>query len=313
MSNGFLTKWRGELELLTVVLMWGLNFPIMKIVLVVLHPYVLNVLRILSAGLVLGYIYWVRSGRSVHVMLLPMHSHGWAIVRLGFVGWVCYQLTFILGLNMTSAGNAALIMASAPLWTALVALSTHVEKLKPLAWTGLIISIAGTAWVVLFGSTQLDFASNAMTGNLIILVAAMLWGSYTALTRPLVQHMSPTALTVLALGVAFPVLLAFALPVVGDVNWQAVLWWHWVLVFLSGSLSTGIAIVLWNRGVRTIGASHTAAFNNLVPFVALFSSWLILGDPASPGQILGGGLIVGGLVLMRRARAVPRTVPPRVH
>lgn len=313
MSNGFLTKWRGELELLTVVLMWGLNFPIMKIVLVVLHPYVLNVLRILSAGLVLGYIYWVRSGRSVHVMLLPMRSHGWAIVRLGLIGWVCYQLTFILGLNMTSAGNAALIMASAPLWTALVALSTHVEKLKPLAWAGLIISIAGTVWVVLFGSTQLDFASTAMTGNLIILVAAMLWGSYTALTRPLVQHMSPTALTVLALGLAFPVLLVFALPVVGDVNWQAVLWWHWVLVFLSGSLSTGVAIVLWNRGVRTIGASHTAAFNNLVPFVALFSSWLILGDPASPGQILGGGLIVGGLVLMRRARAVPRTVPPRVH
>lgn len=313
MSNSFLTKWRGELELMTVVLMWGLNFPIMKIVLVVLHPYVLNVLRILSAGIVLGYIYWVRSGRSVQVMWQPMHIHGWAIARLGFVGWVCYQLTFILGLDMTSAGNAALIMASAPLWTALVARSTRVERLTILAWTGLVISIAGTIWVVLYGSTTVELASQAMTGNLIILVAAMLWGSYTALTRPLVQHMSPTALTVLALAVAFPVLFLFAVPVVGDVAWHDVHWWHWLLVFTSGSLSTGIAIVLWNRGVRTIGPSHTAAFNNLVPFVALFSSWLILGDPASPGQILGGGLIVGGLVLMRKARATPRTVPPRVH
>lgn len=298
---------------MAVVLMWGVNFPVMKVVLTVFNPYVLNVFRILSAGIVLGYVYWVRSDRSVAIMVQPFRMHGWAIVRIGLIGWGLYQLFFIIGLNLTSAGSGALIMASAPLWTALVALGTKLEHLKPLAWAGLVISIAGTVWVVLFGSAQLDFASDAMAGNVIILIAAVLWGTYTALTRPLVEHMTPTALSVLGLAVAFPLLVAFAIPAFPDVDWSRVLWWHWVLVFMSGALSTGIAIVFWNRGVRTIGASHTAAFGNLVPFVALFSSWMILGDPVLPGQLLGGGLIVGGLVLMRRARAIPRTVPLRVH
>lgn len=313
MSSALLSRWRGELELLSVVLMWGLNFPVMKIILRVMDPLVLNVFRILAAGLVLSYIYYRRCGGSWAVMTAPYRTHGWLLLRLGFVGWIAYQVAFIEGLNMTTAGNGALIMGSAPLWTALVAWATGVEKLRVLSWIGLLVSIVGTAAVVIFGTATIDFGGDVMIGNLVILGAAFLWGTYTALTRPLVNHMTPTALTVLALLPALPVLVLLALPFVSTVAWSSILWWHWVLIFLSGSLSTGIAIVLWNRGIRTIGASHTAAFGNLPPFVALFSGYFMLGDPVLPGQLVGGVLIIGGLVLMRRARATPRTPAPSVH
>jgi drug/metabolite transporter (DMT)-like permease len=52
--------------------------------------------------------------------------------------------------------------------------------------------------------------------------------------------------------------------------------------------------------VRNLGASHTAAFGNLVPIVALGAGFLILHEPISPVQLLGGALILSGLYLVRR-------------
>ena len=78
--------------------------------------------------------------------------------------------------------------------------------------------------------------------------------------------------------------------------------WYWIAIIFSGALSTGVAIVFWNNAVRSLGASHTAAFGNLVPLIALFSGYLVLGDPILPAQLIGGTMIIGGLVIMRWAR-----------
>ena len=69
----------------------------------------------------------------------------------------------------------------------------------------------------------------------------------------------------------------------------------------SGGLSTGIAYLLWNLAVHHVGPSQTAIFSNLVPFVALLAAFVLLGDPITLLQLAGGVLIIGGLVLMRRA------------
>ena len=66
--------------------------------------------------------------------------------------------------------------------------------------------------------------------------------------------------------------------------------------------STGLAYYLWNLAVRRVGPSQTAAFSNLVPFVALVAAFLLLREPITLPQLLGGVLIVSGLVVMRRGR-----------
>ncbi len=141
-----------------------------------------------------------------------------------------------------------------------------------------------------------------MLGNGVMLLAAMMWGSYTAMTRPLVKRHAPLALTVLALILALPFMAALAVPFWSEVNWSRVTEPYWIAIILSGTLSTGVAIVFWNNAVRTLGASHTAAFGNLVPLVALVSGYFILDDQILPAQIAGGSLIIFGLVIMRYAR-----------
>ncbi|NNF04828.1 MAG: DMT family transporter [Rhodothermales bacterium] len=302
------TSWKQEAALLSVVLIWGLNFIVMKLVLEVMHPHVMNMFRLLASGLVLGYVYWVREGRSVTRCIAPLRTHFGPLLRLGIVGWVLYQIAFIVGLDYTTAENAALIMASPPLWTALLATVMGIERLSLAGWFGLLISLCGTITVVLFGSDELTLASDLLLGNVIMLGAAIMWGAYTTLTKPLVTDLRPMAVTVLALLIVYPVIVAVGIPFWTMVEWHRVTWLHWAAIILSGSLSTGVAIAVWNTAVQKLGASHTAAFNNLVPFVAVIAGFLILDDPLFLAQLIGGVLIISGLAVMRRARSSRRTV-----
>lgn len=297
------TSWKQEAALLSVVLIWGLNFIVMKLVLEVMHPHVMNMFRLMASGIVLVYVYWLTEGRSMSRCLSPLRTHLGALFRLGIIGWVLYQVAFIVGLNYTTAENAALIMASPPLWTALLATAMGIERLSPAGWSGLMISLAGTITVVLFGSDALTFESDLLLGNFIMLGAAMMWGAYTSLTKPLVTDLRPIAVTVLALLLVYPALVAIGIPYLDTVEWNRVTWLHWAAIFLSGSLSTGVAIAVWNTAVQKLGASHTAAFNNLVPFVAVIAGFLILDDPLFLAQLVGGILIIAGLAVMRRARS----------
>jgi len=94
------------------------------------------------------------------------------------------------------------------------------------------------------------------------------------------------------------------------VEWSRITINIWLLIIFSGSLSTGVAIFLWNDAVRELGPSHTAVFQNIVPFIAVISSFYILGDEILPGQLIGGTLTISGLLLIRRGRRNARSETP---
>ena len=301
MTTQTTSRLKSELQLLAVVLFWGLNFPVAKWVLIVIHPHVMNLFRLLAAALVLGVFYYRSTKRAGIRFWDPIRTDFKSFVFISLLGWVAYQIAFITGLDLTTAGNSAIIMSSAPVWTMIVALIWRIEKITLLAALGMLISLVGTSWIILAdGNVAVD--STFFLGNVVILGAAMLWGAYTAYTRPLVQRHSPLALTVLSVLLALPILTVIAIPYCDETAWESVTLLHWVAMFFSGSLSTGLAIVFWNNAVRNLGASHTAAFGNLVPLIALFSGFLLLGDPILPVQLIGGTLVIGGLVIMRWAR-----------
>jgi drug/metabolite transporter (DMT)-like permease len=143
---------------------------------------------------------------------------------------------------------------------------------------------------------------------MMMLGAALFWGLYTALNRPVLREVSPVGLSFFSLLSGLPVLWLIGIPYFRGFEFAAVAGWVWLAILFSGALSTGIAVALWNRAIREVGPSQTAAYNNLVPFVALLFSFLIISEPVTLVQILGGGLIVGGLVLMRRVRSVASEV-----
>lgn len=313
MLNRALDRYRIEFLLLLVVSIWGTNFVIMKLVLQVMHPHVMNVFRILSSGLVLTALHARRQKSLDQSFFEPLRLYPREIITIGIVGWWMYQIAFIVGLDNTTAGTAAIIMASLPLWTALLSVFFRLEKLSIIGWIGIAVTMIGTAIVMLFGVNKVEVGSTFLYGNAIMLLAAILWGLNTVLTQKLVDRVTPVGITLLALLVSIPLLLIVSLPYWGTVHWPEITYLVWIAIFFSGALSTGIAIVMWNYAVKQVGASHTAAFQNLVPIVALVTSFLILGEQIVIGQIVGGLATIAGLVIMRSGRISERTQRQHTH
>ena len=299
-SNG---SWKSDASLLLVVLIWGANFPILKVALEAMPIHVLNVFRFMVSLAVLGGMYtWSR--RSVTTPFWgPFKAHALRIIGLGVLGYVLYQVCFVVGVNNTTAGSAALIMASAPMWTAIISRVAGTEHLGRFGWFGLVLSMTGTALVVLAASDTVALQAGTVFGNVVILIGAVLWGAYTALNKPVVHDISPVAATFFGILIALPLLAMIGAPYVSEVAWGEVDAWVWLAIVFSGGLSTGLAFVIWNTAVRNVGASNTAVYNNLVPFVALTGGVVFLDETINTWQIAGGALIIAGLLLVRRYRA----------
>jgi len=279
---------------LVVALIWGINIPAMKFAVGELDPFVFNVLRLSLSALALGVLAHAETGASGDTPWLR-------VIAIGLLTSLLYQIVFILGLAYTTSGNTSLIIASSPLWTALIASLSGSERLRLGAWIGLALAFSGTTIVALEGG-RVDLGDEHWKGNLLILCAAFMWALGTVLSRKAVQRVAPTRLAYLFTLAALPGHFALAwtrfdLDQVRSVSASA-----WGAVVYAGVFSTGVAYALWNFSVRRIGPSHTAIYTNLVPAIALFLSWLLLKETVTPAQLVGGGLILGGLFAMARAR-----------
>jgi len=183
-----------DLALLGMAFIWGLNFTVVKTALAELSPPAFNALRFSLASLLIMVALWLIE-RDVR----PAPEDGWRFLVLGLVGNTGYQFFFINGLHRTTSGNGSLILATIPIFVPLVGILLRIERVGARAWAGIALSFAGIVLIVLSSGEKVGLASETMVGNLMILGAAVLWASYTILSRPLLARYSPLKVTALAM------------------------------------------------------------------------------------------------------------------
>ena len=211
-----------DLTLVWVVLVWGINIPIMKIVMEVMPPHAMNVFRLWLATLTIGLLYCWNQKRSGHTFSEPVRSHSWRLFALGIIGFLFFQVCLVAGLNRTAAGNAALILASSPLWTAILGHTMRIDRLGSAAWLGLLSAFVGAAVIVIGGSASVDSSDATFVGNVLVLVAALCWSLYTVFSKPLVSKMDSSAVPFFGLLFALPLLTLVGWSEFGAVRWEAV-------------------------------------------------------------------------------------------
>jgi len=212
-----------------------------------------------------------------------------------------YQIFFLVGISRTTSGNTALIICTIPLWTAVLADVSLGERLSRLAWIGLALGLIGTV-VVALQKEGVGGADKYLVGNLFVLASALAWSACTVYSRPMLTQISPLQLSAYAAVIALPIHWVIAIPwyqsTIGDFDSLSL----WGVIAYSGILSSGLALPMWNFGVRHAGPSHAAAVQNLVPVVAILAAWRLLDEAPTGPQVVGGALILGGLLLMRASR-----------
>lgn len=287
-----------DASLFGVALIWGINIPIMKNGLEHVDVFVFNAIRLVVSAIVLAAFAMRerRAGVLPKPGLRKRQILTYAIVVSGL-----YQLLFLLGIAKTTSGNTALIISTVPMWTALIARVFLHERLLKLAWAGLCLALAGTV-IVALQKSDVSAGPEHLKGNLYVLAAALAWAIGTVYSRPMLKLISPMQLSASSAVLALPLHLLFS---VGRYSGsleplQSV--GLWAIILYSGVLSTGLALPMWSFGVRHAGAAHASAIQNLVPLIAVIAAWVSRGESVTSGQLLGGSLIVGGLVIMRVAR-----------
>jgi drug/metabolite transporter (DMT)-like permease len=223
------------------------------------------------------------------------------VVAFGIMVSGIYQMMFLLGISRTTSGNTALIICTIPLWTALLARTFIGERLNLAAWIGLLIGLSGTI-VVALQNDDVGGADTSLTGNLCVLASAITWSACTVYSRPMLTQISPMQLSACAAVIALPI------------HWLAAGPWYaesveslrtptvWAVVAYSGILSSGLALPMWNFGVRHAGAAHASVVQNLIPVIAIVAAWQCRNETPTGPQIAGGALILSGLVVMRATR-----------
>ncbi len=282
--------------------MWGTNILVFKGAIGDFNPWVFNALRLIFATLTLGVLalaeslFWPKYGTGV-----PLNK--WRVLGFSLLSGFFYLVIFVKGIELTTAGNTALILASMPMWTAILSYFFLKERLPQVTWLGLLVTFIGTAIVTTQGSGPVSLSSRYFVGNLLMLAASMAWATGTVMSRPILEKITPLRLAFIASVITTPLHILIAAPQIPAAMPQALQPATLAAIIYSGVFSTGVAYATWHYGVRAVGGSHASVYQNVVTLVAVIGGWIVLGESPMMAQIFGGLLTIAGLFLMRRGRA----------
>lgn len=281
-----------DLLLLTMAVIWGVNFVVVKYATQIFSPVAFTGLRVGAAALFLLSVAFARGRIS-----LPRRDVI-GLLLLGVIGNGLYQLFFVHGVARTRAGNAALIVGAAPAIIALFARLRGLERLKRMTFIGIALSVIGVG-LVIAGSASPTNGQTTLLGSLLVFGGVLCWTVYTILLQPYTKRIDVIRLSAITMvGGAVPLLIA-STPALIATNWSAVGRGGWFALFYSSVISMGVAYFFWYRGLRVLGPTRTAVYTNLQPIIALLVAWAFIGEIPTIFQGVGAVTIIAGVFLTR--------------
>ncbi len=300
-SADIVTVGRAYLLLAAVILLWGANWPIMKVGVTLMPPLWFAFTRILLGGLSFA-ILAAATGR-----LRPPPRHDLPIVfSLGLLQMGLFLLLITVAVQFVPAGRSALLAYTHPLWVAPGAVLLLGERLGPVKLAGLALGVLGL--LALFNPLGFPWSEpQAVFGNGLLMLAALLWGIGLLHARRHRWVESPLALAPWQMLVAAPPILLMALILEGpvEIRWSPELA---AILLYNGPIATAFCYWASVTVTRALPALTTSIGFLGVPVMGVLFSILFLAERLT--WSLAGGLvcILGGLALvnladLRRARS----------
>lgn len=288
------------LKLTAVAFFWGGTFIAGHSLMGALPPVAAATARFgVAAFLLIAWAYKTEGG-------LPRLNAQQLLVTfaLGATGVFLYNLCFFAALSLLPAGRTALLVSLNPIMTALMLGLVFGERLGLIRWLGIALAFVGAAIIVTRGdltAAVYDLSSTFGQGEVYMICAVMSWAAYTIIGRYALKGLSPIAATTYAALWGLVLLTITLLLDPPDIDIHKISWLSVTAVFYLGAIGTVICFVWYYQGVKAIGASRTAIFNNLVPVFGVLLAMLLLGEPLLISMVIGGTLVIAGVTLTNRS------------
>lgn len=282
-----------ELSLMLAAVFWGTNYAATKYAAEFMPPLLIVAIRFTVGGvLMLCLLRILEPGERLTPRdLLP-------VAGLGCLGVVIGQTGFTFGVSMTSAANTGLIFATAPVWGLLLGLVLGLERPT---WRGILgvgLSILGVGIVFYEG---LGAEGTSVVGDLLVLLAAVAFGTYTVLSMPVLERHSPLAVATYSLLFGGLILLLLSVPYLIGLDWGGVGAGAWSAVAFSAVFATAFAFSAWQTGISRIGANRVLVYQYLITITGVASGIVFFAEVLGIEKIIGGTVVLLGVYLARRS------------
>jgi O-acetylserine/cysteine efflux transporter len=277
-------------RVLVVVVIWGLNFVVMKFGLQSLSPMLLGALRYVAASV--PFLLFVRRPA------LPWRY----LVVYGLAQGVGQFGLLFLGLKLgMTAGMASVVMQTQAFFTLIMAVAFFREPARRTQWLGLGIAFGGLLLIALSrgeGAQQMTLAGFVLT-----LGAAFMWAVSNMVVRQAVKAGRYEPFAFIVWSSLVPILPFIALSAwldgpkallaqLGAFDGRALL-----AVLYLALLATLLAYSLWTRLLQTHPAGRVTPFSLMVPVVGLLAAMALLGEQPAPGQWAGTAAVLCGMLI----------------
>lgn len=285
------------LLLILATLFWAGNFVLSKAISTEILPVTLAFGRwVLAFGVVLPFAY--PHLKKDRVVLL---NHWKVLLPISLLGITCFNTFIYVGLQYTSAINSLLLQSFFPIMVPVLAFIFFRERLTLRQTGGILVSLAGTLWLVAQGDLDRLLSAQFNVGDLWIFVAVILYAGYTLLLRfrPVVHPLSFLAIT---FGIGFIMLLPFFLI---ELSYQPALTLTSDLMISYLYLAVFPSVVsylFFNEAVVMIGATTAGLFSHLMPVFGSLMAIIFLGETFHTYHAGGILLIFVGIALVIRQK-----------
>ncbi len=276
------------------VLAWGTNFAIIKVLYQELLPSTVALARAIPMAVALVLICrWqglplrYKSPRDAAVLL-----------ALGMLSMGVYMFFFLEALRYVTAADGAILMATSPIWTTLLACLFKQEKFDWIVLGGALLALVGVGLVTArTGPLAMD-----PRGVGLMLTAALCWALSVVLSRRLMRTRSPLQVLTLSMPGSLIVLLPYGGASLMSTPWLQLQPATWLALGHISLLAGALGFFGFYRAVKDIGPVGAMLHQFLVPPTAMITGILLLKDAVLPVQILGMMLVFAGVWGAQRAR-----------
>lgn len=279
------------------IIFWSLAFVLTRLALQHFTAFPLGFLRYAVASVTLIII------AVITKMELPKKKDLPLFILAGAVGFFFYMITFNKGQGMVTASTGSIIIATAPVMTALIARVVYKEKMSRIKWLAIAAEFAGVAVLTLMNGIV-----SINSGLIWLFFAALALSLYNLLQRRLTK--TYTALQTSAFSIFFgTVLLAVFLPEsVKEISSAPPMQWFYLAVL--GIFSSAVAYVCWaiafSKAKQTSGVSN---YMFVTPFLTSVLGFMLAGEIPEPSTLIGGAVILLGVFLFNFGEKIWGSLP----
>jgi drug/metabolite transporter (DMT)-like permease len=255
-------------------------------------PVSLAVLRFGQGGLLLLAAASFAGALRVDRRILPR------LGVLALVFYVLFPLSFNAGLQFTEASRGALMLATMPVWSAVLARKAVGERLQPQQVAGVALGVAGIALAFAERGLLGSAGGRALLGDGLLLLTAF-WGAlYGVLSKSTLARYRALTVTMYPMLIGTALLLPAAMveglrETIGNLGGQTL----WLVLFV-GIPGGAVAFYLWTAALSRLSPTQVAVYVNINPLVATTLAAVLLDERLSLMFVLGFGAVVAGVLLV---------------